>query len=84
MTLRMVVVCNKEVVFLLQRNGHGLILPLKGFIGFYAQSIMLGQSIFVGFNMTDEDFEPCPYQIQHPWVHQRWLMSLLRLKFWCS
>jgi hypothetical protein len=34
--------------------------------------------------MTDEDLEPCPYQIQHPWVHQRWLMGLLRLKFWCN
>jgi hypothetical protein len=61
-----------------------IILPLKGFIGFYAQSMMFGQSIFVGLNMTDEDLEPCPYQIQHPWVHQRWLMGLLRLKFWCS
>jgi hypothetical protein len=43
-----------------------IILPLKRFIGFYAQSMMLGQSIFVGFNMTNEDLEPCPYQIQHP------------------
>jgi hypothetical protein len=25
---------------------------------------MLGQSMFVGLGMTNEYFEPCPYQIQ--------------------
>jgi hypothetical protein len=25
---------------------------------------MLGQSTFVGLGMTNENFEPCPYQIQ--------------------
>jgi hypothetical protein len=37
MTLGMVLVCNKEVVFLLQRNGHAwaIILPLERFIGFW-------------------------------------------------
>jgi hypothetical protein len=26
--------------------------------------MMLGQSTFVGLGMTNEDFEPCTYQIQ--------------------
>lgn len=45
MTLKMVLVCNKEIVFLLKRNGHGQSSCLwKDLLDSSAQSVMLGQS----------------------------------------
>jgi hypothetical protein len=41
------------------------ILPFESFkLDFGASLVMLGLLTFVGLGMTNEDFEPCTYQIQ--------------------